>query len=221
MYLITETKIMPTKVFLWNAPRSLSSALERSIREIKDSKIFHQPYYRSYHFGPERQSPRYLSLPVELKASYSEIERMLSKEYDGVEILFAKSVAYEVENHFEKVFCKSLREFQHTFIIRNPRKTIPSLYKVCTNQQITGLDYFRPEEAGFRQLYELYHYVQKTFNVNPVVIDADDLLENPKKTLEGNKFLYFTSRILIFLLALTTIFSANTSLTIICLIILH
>ena len=124
---------------------------------------------------------------------------MLSKEYDGVEILFAKNMERTVENHFENVFCKRIREFQHTFLIRNPRKTIPSLYKAKTNKKITGVDYFRPEEAGFRQLYELYHYVQKTFNVNPVVIDADDLLENPNETLKGNNFLNFASIIIIFL----------------------
>ena len=129
----------------------------------------------------------------------------MSKEYNGVEILFSKDMAYAVENNFEKLSCKSLREFQHTFLIRNPRKTIPSLYKGSINKQLTGWDYFDHEETGFRQLYELYHYVQKTFNVNPVVIDADDLLENPKETMEGNNFLYFASRIIIFLPTLKTI----------------
>ena len=221
--MIPETNTMPTKVFLWTAPRSVSTAFERSIMELKDSKIFHEPYALSYHFGPERQSPRYLSIPVDLKASYSEMERMLSKEYDGVEILFSKDMAYAVENNFEKLSCKSLREFQHTFLIRNPRKAIPSLYKSSTNKQLTGWDYFDPEEAGFRQLYELYHYVRKTFNVNPVVIDADDLLENPKETLEGNKFLYSATRFLI-LSAITHVDNhlfTNTSLTTICLLIFH
>ena len=197
---------MPTKVFLWTAPRSLSTAFERSIRELKDSKVFHEPYTRNYHFGPEQQSPRYFAIPVDLKTSYSEIESMLSKEYDGVEVLFSKDMAYAVENNFEKLSCKNLKEFQHTFLIRNPRKSIPSLYKGTTNKELTGWDYFDPEEAGFRQMCELYHYVQKTFNVNPVVIDADDLLENPKETMEGNNFLNFSWRIIILLLTLTTIF---------------
>ena len=140
----------------------MSTAFERSIRELKDSKIFHEPYSRSNHFGPERQSPRYLSMPVDLKVSHIKIERMLSKEYNGVEILFSKDMAYAVENNFEKLSCKSLREFQHTFLIRNPRKTIPSLYKGSINKQLTGWDYFDHEETGFRQLYELYHYVQRT-----------------------------------------------------------
>ena len=153
---------------------------------------------------------------MDLKASYSEIERMLSKEY-GVEVLFSKDMAYAVENNFEKLSCKSLSKFQHTFLIRNPRKSIPSLYKASTNKQLTGWDYFDPVEAGFRQLYELYHYVQKMFNVNPVVIDADDLLEDPKETLEGNNFLYFATRILI-LLTITHVDNhllTNTSLTLI------
>ena len=150
LYFIPEKKIMPTKVFLWSAPRSVSTAFERSIRELKDSIIFHAPFSRSNLFGPERQSPRNLMMPVDLKVSHSEIERMLSKEYDGVEILFTKDMARSVENHFEKLSCTSLREFQHTCLIRNPRKTIPSLYKGSTNKQLTGWDYFDPEEAGFR-----------------------------------------------------------------------
>ena len=184
---------MPTKVCLWSAPRCVSTAFEFCIRQVKDSKVFHEPYYMSYYFGPERQSPRYLSHPVDLKASHEEIGKLLCQEYDGAELIFSKDMAFYMENNFEKLSCKTLKEFQHTFLIRNPTKAIPSLYRVAIDKELSGWGYFDPTEAGFRQLFDLYHYVKETFNVIPVVIDADDLLENPKETVKGALTIFFGS----------------------------
>ncbi|KAK3739258.1 hypothetical protein QZH41_000259, partial [Actinostola sp. cb2023] len=74
------------------------------------------------------------------------------------------------------------KEFQgvrHTFLIRDPAKSIPSLYRLSTLPNETGWDSFDPEEAGVRQLYEFYTFVTEHLDPNPVVIDADDLLDDP------------------------------------------
>ena len=175
---------MPVKVFLWTAPRCISTAFERSIMEVKDSKVFHEPYAGSYHFGPERQSPRYTHLPVDPSVSYNEIEKLLTKEYD-VDVVFSKDMAYAVEENFDRIATKELKEFQHTFLIRNPRQAIPSLYKASINKQLTGWDYFDPNEAGFKQMYDLYNFLNARLERNLIVIDAGDLLVNPEETMKG------------------------------------
>lgn len=176
---------MTKKVFLWTAPRCVSTAFERSIMEINHSKIFHEPYSRSYYFGPERQSRRYESSPVDLRASYLDTCKKLTKEFDGIEVIFSKDMAYAIENHFDEMLKDELKNFQHTFLIRNPKKTVVSLYKASVNTQLTGWDFFDPVEAGFKQMYDLYQFIVNRLDQQPVIIDADDLLANPAGTMEA------------------------------------
>ena len=176
---------MVKQIFLWTAPRCISTAFERSIMEIKDCKVFHEPYSRSYHFGPERQSPRYLNQPIQQSSSYKEMEKLLTKEYDGTDYIFSKDMAYAVENNFDMLLHKDLRHFQHTFLIRHPRKSIPSLYKASVNFELTGWTYFDRTEAGFKQMYDLYNFVKEKIGQNPIIINADDLQADPARTMES------------------------------------
>ena len=176
--------IVPAKrILLWTAPRCVSCAFERSIRTLKNSKVFHEPYSTAYYFGPERQSTRYAATLVDEKETYSAVGEILQKEYDGKEIIFSKDMAYCVENKFHMFLEEEFKDFEHTFLIRDPVKAVYSLYKMATSPKLTGWDYFDPVEAGFRQMYELYEFLQKHLLRGSVVVDADDLLEFPNETM--------------------------------------
>lgn len=81
-----------------------------------------------------------------------------------------------------------LKQFQFTFLIRHPRRAIPSYYR-CTVpplDEVTGFYEFMPNEAGYKELVRFFDYLIKENIVdknNLVVIDADDLLDNPEKTI--------------------------------------
>ena len=183
---------MTKKVFLWTAPRCVSTAFERCMMEVDNSKIFHEPYSGPYHFGPERQSPRYVSKPVDHSASYDHVRSMLTKDYGGIDLVFSKDMAYAIENNFEILLDKELRQFQHTFLLRNPRKTVPSLYRASVNKALTGWESFDPHEAGFSQLQNLYDFVKENLldgQREPVVVDSDDLLRDPESTMKGKIFM--------------------------------
>lgn len=175
---------MPKKLFLWTAPRCISTAFERAMFEVKDSKVFHEPYAGPYHFGPERISDRYKHQQIELDQSYNEIDKLLTKEYD-VDVVFSKDMAYAIENDYGRLLSKGLLDYQHTFLIRNPKQAIPSLYKASVNKQLTGWDHFDGHESGFKQLFDLYTFVKENIDEDPVVIDAFDLLTNPEGTWKG------------------------------------
>lgn len=98
-----------------------------------------------------------------------------------------------------------LKRFQFAFLIRNPRKAVPSYYRCCIPplSEMTGFKYFMPNEAGYRELRVLFEYLLQervvkhpsseingeVNGVHPVcnnvcVIDADDLLDHPKEIIE-------------------------------------
>ena len=103
-----------------------------------------------------------------------------------------------------------LQKFHFTFLIRHPRKSIPSYYR-CTIpplSDLTGFDKFMPSEAGYDELRRFFDYVKNTSLVGPqvagkannhasngdhplesgieiCVIDAHDLLDNPAGIIEA------------------------------------
>ena len=99
----------------------------------------------------------------------------------------------------------SLRSFQFTFLIRNPRLSIPSIYRLSTPPRCakTGWLFFSAEDAGYLELRRLFDYARQAGLIGPqlagknravstisssdgehhecpiVIVDADDLLDDP------------------------------------------
>jgi len=57
-----------------------------------------------------------------------------------------------------------LRQFQFTFLIRHPRLSIPSAYKMTIPplSERTGWNKFMPEDAGYKELRVLFDYLRDT-----------------------------------------------------------
>ena len=179
-----ETKIVKPRIFLWTAPRCISTAFERAIMNLKNGKIFHEPYSVVYYFGPQRKSDRYRNDPVQPKASLKEVSKDLAAEYEEKNFIFSKDMAYYLDGNYDILRQNGLSEYKHSFLIRSPKKAVPSLYRASLNAKKTGWDYFDPEEVGFRQLLELYEYVVKELDSSPVIVDADDLLNSPEEMMK-------------------------------------
>ncbi|EHA50786.1 hypothetical protein MCOR27_001334 [Pyricularia oryzae] len=96
-----------------------------------------------------------------------------------------------------------LREFHFTFLIRHPRRSIPSYYR-CTIPPLdekTGFKNFMPSEAGYIEVRNMFDYLLSQGIIGPhkageeapanssgvsiTVIDADDLLDKPAAVIEA------------------------------------
>ncbi|TAQ86488.1 hypothetical protein B7494_g5185 [Chlorociboria aeruginascens] len=104
-----------------------------------------------------------------------------------------------------------LTQFHFTFLIRHPRSSIPSYYR-CTIpplSSMTGFQDFMPSEAGYVELRAVFDFLRTQGQVGPsiagqhtrddneetkkgkegeisiTVIDADDLLDNPKGIIKA------------------------------------
>jgi hypothetical protein len=86
-----------------------------------------------------------------------------------------------------------LSTFHFAFLIRNPRRSIPSLYR-CSVPPIsltTGWHGFKASDAGYRELRRLFDYLKSIKQIGPdscneiCIVDADDLLEYPEETIES------------------------------------
>ncbi len=70
-----------------------------------------------------------------------------------------------------------LREARHSFLIRRPEEIAASFYALERDMRI--------EETGVRALFELYTAVVREQGHIPVVVDSDDLVNQPEATMRA------------------------------------
>ena len=171
--------VSQNRVVLWTAPRCLSSVFERSIRELKDVKVVFEPHQQAYYYGPERKTDGNLQTidDINPSATFKAADEELLKSHMDCQFVFIKNHAYFVEGDYERYAEANIK---HTFLIRNPSKSIVSLVKVRKKCSFDPL----PSVNGMQQLHDLFKIVSKHTDSLPVVIDADDLLRNPKGIME-------------------------------------
>lgn len=168
-----------TRVLLWSIPRGLSTAFERSVRELTGIKVLHEPHQNPFYHGPDRKSNAFDEVPdhkIEPDITFEATEEQVCRHYHGFDTVFVKDLAFHMEGRYKDCITGPLALFKHTFLIRNPVKAIVSLY-VSSKGSCFACDF--SNMAGFRQIYELFQIIQQV-DPNPIIIDADDLLDNPE-----------------------------------------
>ena len=175
-----DSLIPSVRVILWSAPRCLSSAFERSVRELKTVKVLYEPHQQAYYYGPERATESNVNYStysvMDPTATFEAADDKLLQPYHGYEALFTKNHAYFIKGNYRQYTEGRFSTFKHTLLIRNPCKSIPSLVRARKRCGFPS----NPHENGFEQLHDLYRTVQCFSDPNPIVIDADDLLINPR-----------------------------------------
>jgi hypothetical protein len=155
----------PKPIALWAVPRSLSTAFERVFVEREDLDVLHEPFSAAYYYGPDRLSDRYADEAPKPESSYEEVLAEVFKPRE--KRLFLKDMPYQAKGVMSPEF---VSRFTNTFIIRDPKYVLSSLYKMWPD--------FTVEEAGYEQIYWAFRYAEKA-GEDPVVVDAMTFSENP------------------------------------------
>lgn len=193
----TKMKRIP-RIILWTIPRSVSTAFERSIMEIPNGKIFHERFGAAYYFGPEKITS-YESDTSKLfeNTTFNDVINMFSDvSYENKHsFVFSKEFAYYI-THRKGKFGKnndleyykyllqtklSYPNFYHTFLIRNPKKQILSLYKV--GEKLDNWE-FVEDEIGYKELCQIYDECNRLGFKNLTIVDSGDLLSDPKNIMQ-------------------------------------
>ena len=116
-------------------------------------------------------------------------KKQLEGDFPGKRLVFVKDFGASIVSEFETRHDKIPMGFRHTFLIRNPRKVMMSLGKVFIKQLQEGRAYnqklFLENIRPFQHLNDMWKHVKSQgWESNPVIIDADEMLENPKEILE-------------------------------------
>ncbi len=85
-----------------------------------------------------------------------------------------------------------LSGFHYTFLIRNPTRSIPSLYECSTppKSSTTGWHGFKASDAGYKEMRRLFDYLRRIGQIGPnsgneiCIVDAEDLLAYPEEIVK-------------------------------------
>jgi hypothetical protein len=157
-------------IAFWVHPRSISTAFERVFIERGDFKVLHEPFSALYYVYEKRVDCPGQHIDPKAPMSYPDIKNWILSEAEKAPVFF-KDMCYHPFDHVIKDI-DFLKRMVNTFLIREPEKTILSHYVM--NPEVTS------DEIGIELEYCLFEKIADLTGNTPVLIDADDLEEDPE-----------------------------------------
>ena len=164
-----------TRIAMWCAPRTISTALMRAWENRPDTTVIDEPFYAHYLHVTGIDHPASEEIIASYETDWRIVARTLTEDHlpEGARIWYQKHMAHHMLDHIELDW---LDKLTNCFLIRSPVEVITSYIKV--RAQPTLLD------LGFPQLLRLFETVRGNTGSIPPVLDSQDVLEDPGGTLK-------------------------------------
>ena len=164
---------------LWATPRSTSTAFEWMMRMRGDMICFHEPFGEAWYQGDDARAPRLTAASPRKRGL--DFDTVLQKMHAAAleHPVFSKDMPQFTDHLWSEEF---LSRFEHSFLIRDPAKVLSSLHRSWIKSG--NRDGFTRNEIGFDEQRQLFDLLCARDGKPPVVIDSDDLLEDPASMVE-------------------------------------
>ncbi|CAG8597170.1 15670_t:CDS:2 [Dentiscutata heterogama] len=197
-------------IILWAHPRSLSTVFERPFFQCpQEFHVIHEPFVlirlaydaKNFEFLNKIPMPKPTD-PITFKHHFSPIfNEFLAPHYyneDKTNTLrvFVKEHVVSFLDASEGTQLRSkeiLSKFKHTFLIRNPEKSLKSYYKAANSvykvwdrngvPNSERIDFFSSRNIGLKEPRIFYDLIKNVTGEEIAVVDADDLVREPEKIL--------------------------------------
>jgi len=161
-------------IALWAVPRSTSTAFEWMMRQRGDLDCLHEPFGEAGYQGEDPLWPRFragekTTKGLSVESVWQDIQDRAAKQP-----VFLKDFPHYINHIWTPEF---LSHFTHAFLIRDPAKTITSMYARWPD--------FDELEVGFPEQRALFDLLTALNGAPPPVIDSDDLLAQPAEMVEA------------------------------------
>ena len=174
----------PIRIAMWSGPRNISTAMMRSWGNRSDTVVIDEPFYAFYLKVTGKKHPGAAEVIAHGEIDWRKVvERLLAPIPNGKRIWFQKQMTHHLLPEVDRQW---LGAVTNCFLIRDPTEVISSYIKK------NNVDLML-EDFGFVQQAKIFDYVvgmsrrdvrgQRSALSLPIVIDARDVLENPRKIL--------------------------------------
>ena len=164
-----------TRIAMWCAPRTISTALMRAWENRPDTTVVDEPFYSHYLHVTGIDHPASEEIIARYETDWRIVVRTLTEDRlpEGATIWYQKHMAHHMLDHIELDW---LDKLSNCFLIRSPVEVITSYIKVRAQPTLSDL--------GFPQLLRLFETVRGNSGSIPPVLDSQDVLEDPSGTLK-------------------------------------
>lgn len=161
------------RIAMWSGPRNISTAMMRAWGNRLDTFVCDEPLYAHYLFVTRKPHPGMEEVIAAGETDWRRVTEWLTGDVPlGRTIFFQKHMAHHLLASIERDWIGSL---QNVLLIREPKEMLTSLVKTTPD---AGL-----EDTGLAQQWELYEWLRERTGRTPLVLDARDVLENPRGML--------------------------------------
>jgi hypothetical protein len=157
---------------LWSHPRSMSTAMERVMRERGDLWCGHEPFMYDYYVHRKVRAMPHFDKMEDHPVSYADVRDMLLSRAETTQVFFKDMSYYVIPDILgDTAF---LDRLTNCFLIRNPLASISSYYKLDPD--------FTLEEVGIEAQWRHFAGLQDAGRA-PIVIEAETIRRNPRKAI--------------------------------------
>ncbi|HEV2841320.1 MAG TPA: hypothetical protein VGW39_08355 [Chthoniobacterales bacterium] len=164
---------LPVRIAMWSGPRNISTAMMRSWGNRPDTFVCDEPFYAHYLDATGREHPGAAEVIANGETDWRKvIARLTGGVPHGKRIFYQKQMTHHLLPGMGREW---LGLVTNCFLIRDPRAVIASYIKKNNDPTL--------EDIGFVQQAEIFDWVRARTGSIPPVIDARDVLENPRRVL--------------------------------------
>lgn len=161
------------RIAMWSGPRSISTALMRAWESRGDTDVVDEPFYAHYLAETGVDHPGREAVMEAHDTDWRRVaDRLGGPIPDGKEIWYQKHMAHHLLPGMEGPW---LDRLAHAFLIRDPTEMLTSLIRVTPEPSVS--------DTGLPQQTAIFRRVRERSGTTPPVIDARDVLEDPRGVL--------------------------------------
>ena len=145
----------------------------RSWSNRPDTAVVDEPFYAHYLKETGADHPVADEVIAAGETDWRKVVHQLTGPVPGGKpIFYQKQMTHHMLPHIGRDW---LRPVTNCFLIRDPQRVVASYMKKNKEPSV--------EDVGFAQQAEIFDLVREQTGTTPPVIDAEDVLENPRRTL--------------------------------------
>lgn len=161
------------RVAMWSGPRNISTAMMRAWGNRADTFVCDEPLYAHYLNVTRKPHPGMEEVIAAGETDWRKVTDWLTGDApEGKEIFFQKHMAHHLLPAMDRDWIGRL---ENVLLIREPKEMLTSLIKATPDAEL--------EDTGLPQQLELFAWLRERNGTSPAVIDARDVLENPRGML--------------------------------------
>jgi hypothetical protein len=163
----------PLRIAMWSGPRNISTALMRSWGNRPDTFVCDEPFYAHYLVQTKLVHPGGDEVIRHQENDWRKVAAWLTGPIpEGKTIFYQKHMAHHLLPNIERDWLDSVT---NCFLLREPREMLTSLLHFLPQPTLA--------DTGLPQQLEIFQHVQERSGQTPPILDARDVLDNPRRTL--------------------------------------